>query len=186
MNELDRQKMYKEDGFEDEYYKVSKDNLDYYATKGTWLAENYNSMSRNISERLSALIGVSIGLLPLMFGYLTPQSEIEIYTIVCILILLVSSIIAGNMDSMLSLHFWDKNATKNRQTQEIWRDTMQEISDHYPDSGEDIYNQAGKKITELELNKNLKVSEIPLLLQIVTAMFAIAFQVFYLYIKVLG
>lgn len=181
MKELDREKMHMKDNSGDEYYRVGKDNLDYYAKKNAWLVENYNSISRNISNRLSALAGISIGLLPLIFQYLGPNREIEVCTIVCILVLLISSIVAGSIDSIASLSFWDKNIKKNIQAIVIWQEY-----DNYPGRGESDYNQASQKTSELGLNKNLKISEIALLLQVVTAIFAIASQVFYLYIKILG
>lgn len=181
MNIAEKQNIKKRSGSEGEYFGASKDNLDYYVKKNAWLVENYNSISRNISDRLSALAGISIGLLPLIFQYLGPNREIEVCTIVCILVLLVSSIVAGSIDSIASLSFWDKNIKKNIQAIVIWQEY-----DNYPGKEESDYNQASEKISALGLNKNLKISEIALLLQVVTAIFAIASQVFYLYIKILG
>lgn len=184
MNLPDKSKTYKEDELKNKFYKFSKDNLEYYERKNTWLVENYNSISRNISDRLSALVGISIGLLPLIFQYLKPESSREISIIVFILVFLVISIIAGNIDSMLCLHFWNKNIEKNILAIRLWNSSTLEMSKSNTDNAEKIYNMADQGLAKLKLNEKLKVLEIPFLLQIVTAICAIVSQVFYLYIKI--
>jgi hypothetical protein len=184
MNQQEKEQKYKRDGFNDEYYKTLNTNFEKTEKKGTWIVENYNTLSRAFSERLSWLAGIGIGLLPLIFQYLKPISVLEKHIIIFTLLFLFASIVMGGIDFLLSLRFWDVKAAKNGKALNIWYQAMNKIIENYPKDGENVYDNAMSKYDELDINSNLKVPEIYIKLQVAFVSIAIFLQVIYLIIKI--
>ena len=128
----------------DKIYKILEINFHKSEESDKWLVENYNSTSRDFSERLTWLAGIGIGLIPLIFEYLYPVGCKQILLITTILTLLLFSIFMGGIDFILSLKFWDKSAGKNKKQIDIWYNAMIDAHANYPDDVGKIYYQALK------------------------------------------
>lgn len=176
----DLEKKYKEDGFEYAFYKNLEENFEKAEEKDKWLVENFNATNKELSERLTWMVGVGIALLPLIFEFMPPL--LKFHTGILILALGSSffSILSISINFLITQNFWEKHAQKNRFAVKIWYDGMKEISENYPKEEEEIHDKTHHKIEKLHLEENPITTRFWTKTQIITGLLSVLLFICYL------
>jgi hypothetical protein len=185
MDKAEKEKKYKKDGFEYEFYKALSKNWEKAERKDLWLTENYNSTGMAFSERLTWLAGIGIALLPLIFGTIPPDTSFKKVLIISAILLLLLSIFMGGFDFISTYNFWRRHSLKNKKAINIWYEGIKEIHTRYPNEEDCIYDKTMQRINDLELNKEQANKDIYLTIQILSGFLAISLFVVYLILSVL-